>query len=159
MPYIFPPVLNTPLQASYSREETITFAASQPASGPYYVQILTDDAPAYFQCEWVFTADAALAFRSFLRQDNGAVFNGAEFDLELPIEGGNAMQTAVFTPDGVPQLIGKERDLLRFSGRIMVRKLNEIGEGSEALIIGAVEAGGFDLLDTIVNEDMPNNGN
>ena len=154
--YTFPDYLNTPEQNTFRREESARFIANQPAAGQYYAQIVSDDAPAYFNVSFLYDADSALAFRAWLRQDNFAIMNGAEFEIDIYVEGGYTTQTASFTPDGVPQLTGVTGgDFMRYSARILVRQMAERGLGSEDLILGAESLGGSALLDIIVNIDLP----
>jgi len=154
--YTFPTFPGTrPLQAEYSYEHSTRFMTSQPASGPYYSQILQDDAPTYFNLSFVMTLQYAQAFRAWCRQDNYAVLNGAQFNIGLPIEDGIVTQVASFTPDGIPQVTGEVNKLIYYSARVLVRKLNEPTDGSEDLILFMAENSGSDLLQVIVNEDMP----
>lgn len=153
--YTYPTGLRLPLQSNYSREESARFQASSPASGPYFTQIITDDAPVYVNLSWTFTASEALAFRAWLRQDNFAIMNGASFNMPVSIEGGLQVQTCYFTPDGVPQMTSETQTKKMYQAKVMVRKLDEFGEGSEDLIIGAIALGEFELLDQAINKDYP----
>lgn len=152
---IFPSFLRGPIQASYSREETPRFAISQPASGPYFAQILTDDAPTYFNVQFIFKRQYAQAFRAWLRQNEFEILTGSQFEIDLSIEDGVVTQTASFTPDGIPQYTGETAQVVAYSGRIMVRQLYEPSLGSEELLLYIAEAGGSHLLQEIVNIDMP----
>jgi hypothetical protein len=118
--YTFPAELNKPTQAAFSREESPRFDTSQPASGPYYVRIMQDDSPVFFNVSFLFDQDDALAFRAFVRQDNFALLNGAEFNINIPLESGTVAQVASFTPDGAPQLDGLRVINAPYTCRIMV---------------------------------------
>jgi hypothetical protein len=151
----FPSFLRGPIQASYSREETSRFGISQPASGPYFNQILSDDAPSYFNLSFVFKRSDAMAFAAWLRLNNREILTGAQFEIDLSIEDGVTTQIASFVPDGIPQYTGEVAQFITYSARIMVRKLSVPSEGLEELVIGAAELGGSELLDIIVQNDLP----
>lgn len=153
--YTFPPALNRILQQGFSRQEQSRFSSTQPASGAYFSRLDSDDAAVVYNVSFQFSQDEALAFRAWLRLDNFAVLNGAEFNIDIYGEGGTSTQVASFTPDGVPQVTGSNAEHLIYSCRMIVQRMNEIGVGSEELIVGAVNLGGFALLDEIVNNDLP----
>lgn len=153
--YTYPTGLRLPLQSGYSREDSARFQASAPASGTYYTQIISDDAPVYVSLSWAFTAAEALSFRAWLRQDNFAILNGASFTMPVSIEGGLNNQTCYFTPDGLPQMTSETQTKKMYQAKIMIRQLDEFGEGSEDLIIGAIGLGDFGLLDIAINNDYP----
>ena len=153
--YVFPAYLPRPLQASYTTDESARFQISQPGGGAYFSQIVSDDAPTYFNLRWAFPLAQAQVFRAWLRQDNFAILNGAQFEIDLPTEDGIITQTASFLPDGIPQRSGEQGHVLFYDARVMVRKLNEPSLGGEDLILGVAEMGGSPLLDVIVNVDLP----
>lgn len=153
--YTFPAFLNKPLQSTFSRVEGGRFSATDPASGAYIARIDTDDVACVFNVSFTFGRDEALAFRAWQRIDNYAVLNGAQFNIDIYVEGGFVTQVASFTPDGIPQQTSVNAEFYNYSATIIVQRMVEIGVGSEELIIGAVELGGFDLLDEIVNNELP----
>lgn len=154
--YVFPKALNQRiLQDGYARQEDNQFQASQPASGPYFSQILADDAAAYFNIGLSLNPSEAAGLRAWLRQNAADIKLGAQFEIDLFVEGGIATQTASFTADGIPQINGTVANELLMSARIVVPRLTEIGEGYEDLIIGALDMGEWSELAYIVNIEMP----
>lgn len=153
--YSYPSYLRGPLEASLSTDETARFQSSEPASGPYFAQIISDDSPTYYNLTFVFEYQYHLAFRAWLRQDNFAIMSGAQFEMILSTEDGEVMQVCSFTPDGIPQRTKFEGNNIYYQARIIVRKLNEPTLGQEDLILGLLELGNFATLDIIVNVDMP----
>ena len=81
----FPSFLRGPVQANYSRNDGARFQASQPASGAYFSQIISDDVPSYFDVQFVFERDFASAFRAWLRQNSFEILTGAQFTIPLAI--------------------------------------------------------------------------
>lgn len=151
----FPPSLRGPVEAGYSRRETERFTTSQPASGAYYYEIVSDDAPMYFTLNFVFTRAEAMVFRAWLRQNNFEILTGAQFEIDLSTEDGITTQIAAFTPSGIPQLSSESGRIVSYNAEIMVQKFNEPSLGSEELILGVANSGGSYLLQEIVNNDMP----
>jgi len=153
--YVYPTFLPKPLQSGYSRDESSRFQISQPSAGAYFSQIVSDDAPSFFNLRFVMPLAQAQVFRAWLRQDNFAILNGAQFEIDLPTEDGVITQVASFLPDGIPQHTGEAGKVLFYDARVMVRKLNEPSLGGEELILGVAALGGSPLLDVIVNVDLP----
>ena len=151
----FPPSLRGPVEAGFSRRETERFITTQPASGAYFFEIVSDDAPMYFTLNFVFTREQALVFRAWLRQNNFEILTGAQFEIDLSTEGGITTQVAAFTPGGIPQLSSESGKIVNYTAEIMVQRFNEPSLGSEDLILGASELGGSLLLDVIVQNDLP----
>lgn len=112
------------LDSGFSREMSSRFQISQPASGPYFVQILQDDAPVFFNVQWTLTRQQAFEFMLWLRNDTAAVLNGAQFNAQLWTESGFTNQVCSFTPDGLPQLSSIAGNTMSYAARIMVRRLN-----------------------------------
>lgn len=153
--YAYPSFLPKPLQSGYSVDEMARFQISQPSAGAYYSQIVSDDAPAYFNLRFVMPLYHAEVFRAWLTQDNYAILTGAQFEIDLPTEHGILTQTASFTPDGIPQKTGESGKLIFYSAKVMVRKVVDPNIGNESLILSIASLGNPALLDTIVNIDMP----
>jgi hypothetical protein len=151
----FPSFIRGPVEAGYSRDETPRFGTSQPASGAYYSEIVSDDAPMFFSVNFVLTRDEAAGFRAWLRLNNYEILTGGQFKILLSTEDGITEQVASFTPNGIPQLSSESGRVVNYSGEILVQRFNEPSLGSEDLVLGALELGGRSLLDTIVNIDMP----
>lgn len=123
--YTFPSYLVV-RESRYSRSEGQRFIASQPSAGPYFVQIVSDDVPVYFDFEIVAKNQAdALAFRSWLISDNFAVLSGATFTMQLWTEYGLTVQTASFADGGTPQLVSTIGNIFIYSCRISLNR--EVG--------------------------------
>lgn len=153
--YIFPTFLRGPLTASLSSVQEAGFIASQPAAGPYFRQIITDDNPVYFNLRFAFEGQKNWAFDAWLRQNNNDIRHGAQFEINIPIEDGLVTQTASFTPDGIPQRTSYEANIIFYQARIMVPRLNIPSAGFEDLILGVVESGGIYQLQYLINNDLP----
>lgn len=151
----FPSFIRGPVEAGFSRQETPRFDTSQPASGAYYAEIVSDDAPMYFSVNFVLTREEALYFRAWLRQNNFEILTGAQFEIELSTEDGLTTQIASFTPSGIPQLSSESGRIVNYTGEILVQRFNEPTAGFEDLILGVASLGGSYLLQEIVNNDMP----
>ena len=151
----FPSFLRGPVQANYSRNDGARFQASQPASGAYFAQIISDDVPSYFDVQFVFEREFAQAFRAWLRQNSFEILNGAQFTIQLAIEDGVSTQTGSFTPDGIPQYTGENANVITYLARIVVPRLYEPSAGFEDLVFGVASLGGSSLFDIIVNRDIP----
>lgn len=152
---IFPSFLRGPVEAGYSRRETERFTASQPASGAYYYEIVSDDAPMYFTVNFLFERYQAQAFRAWLRQNNFELLTGGQFEIQLSTEDGITTQIAAFTPTGIPQMTGESGRIISYSGEIMVQRFNEPTLGYEDLVLAAAEMGGNKYLDIAITQEMP----
>lgn len=150
----FPSFLRGPVQANYSRNDGARFQASQPASGAYFAQIISDDVPSYFDVQFVFERQFAQAFRAWLRQNSFEILTGAQFEIDLSIEDGLSTQVGSFTPDGIPQCTGENANVITYSARIVVPRLYEPSAGFEDLILGVMNGGGSYQLQYLINEDL-----
>lgn len=154
--YTLPAILNAQIQQNgYGKRADARFITSQPAAGSYYAQIRSEDVPTYFDLTLQLDANDALVFDVFLRSDNYAVLNGAQFNITLLTEDGMTEQVASFPPDAIPQLVGVNAFTYTYSMRVMVPRLNKPSAGSEDLILFMANNGGASLLQEIVNYDMP----
>lgn len=153
--YVYPSYLPKPLQSAYTSDESSRFITSQPSAGPYFYQIVSDDAPTVFNLRWAIPLNQAQVFRSWLNQNNFDILNGAQFEIDLPTENGIVTQVASFVPGEIPQRAGESGKVLFYSAQILVRKVIDPTEGFEDLILGVAEMGGSALLDVIVNVDLP----
>ncbi len=152
---VYPSTIRAPIRANYSRVETPMFDTTDPASGSYFVQINSDDSPTYFNLSFIFERESAMVFRAWLLRNNKDLLNGAQFEIDLSTESGDTTQVASFTQDGIPQYTGETTNLVYYSAKILVRRFFEPITGNEDLILGVAELGGANLLDVIVNIDMP----
>ena len=150
----FPSFLRGPVQANYSRNDGARFQASQPASGAYFAQIISDDVPSYFDVQFVFKREFAQAFRAWLRLNSFEILTGAQFEIELSTEDGLSTQVGSFTPDGIPQYTGENASVITYSARIVVPRLYEPSAGFEDLILGVMSGGGSYQLQYLINEDL-----
>ena len=112
------------LDSGFNRDMSSRFITSQPSAGPYFAQIVQDDAPVYFSVQWTLHKQNAFNFMLWLRNDNGAVLNGAQFNAQIWTEAGFVNQVCSFTPDGIPQLTSIRGLTYSYNARIMVRRLN-----------------------------------
>lgn len=148
----FPAALNSKIkQEGYGREDSARFAISEPASGPHYAQLLSDDAPSFFNLRMDLRNHDAQFFRTWLNSNNFAVLTGAEFEIKLMTEDGMTTQVASFLPDGIPQVTNFAGGRFTYSMRVIVRKVTGPSAGFEDLIIGISNMGGSPLLQRIVN--------
>lgn len=150
----FPSFIRGPVEPGFSRQETPRFDTSQPASGAYYAEIVSDDAPMYFSVNFVLTREEALYFRAWLRQNNFEILTGAQFEIELSTEDGITTQIASFTPSGIPQLSSESGRIVNYTGEILVQKFNEPSAEFDDLILGIGAAGGAYQLQYLINEDL-----
>lgn len=150
----FPSFIRGPVEAGFSRQETPRFDTSQPASGAYYAEIVSDDAPMYFSVNFVLTREEALYFRAWLRQNNFEILTGAQFEIELSTEDGITTQIASFTPSGIPQLSSESGRIVNYTGEILVQRFNEPSTEFDDLILGVGASGGSYQLQYLINEDL-----
>lgn len=150
----FPEYLNKVQQSSFSRTRSEGFVTSDPASGPAFYVIETEDLPTVYNVEFIFQPDEAMAFAAWQRKYKDVLF-GALFNMRVYGEGEDKLQEVRFTQGGTPQLTGVQSINNIYRAQIECRKVVEDGEGGEDLIIGVAESGGGDLLQIIVNNDMP----
>jgi len=150
----FPSFIRGPVEAGFSRQETPRFDTSQPASGAYFSEIVSDDAPMYFSVNFVLTREEALYFRAWLRRNNFEILTGAQFEIELSTEEGITTQIASFTPSGIPQLSSESGRIVNYTGEILVQKFNEPSAQFDDLILGIGASGGSYQLQYLINEDL-----
>lgn len=151
----FPIFLRKPLQAGYSINQPAGYLASQPASGAYFAQIVTEDRPAYFNVQFLFTRGEAMAFQAWLRLNDFEIQNGAQFEIDLSTDDGITTQVGSFTPTGYPQRASESGRTVSYTAEIVVPRMNIPSLGFEDLVLGAQELGGPSILDLIVNEELP----
>lgn len=150
----FPTYLNKPQQGSFSRETAEGFSLSQPASGPAYYRVDTDDLPNVYNVTFRFSRDESLAFESWLDLYRDVRF-GALFNMSVYAPGEDLIQECRFTQGGTPQLTSVQSLDNVYNAQIEVRKLVKDWTGSEELILGVMEDGGLSTLQYAVNIDMP----
>lgn len=150
----FPAYLNEPQQNGFTRQRAEGFSTSNPASGSAFYVIETEDLPVIYNVTFKFSPEKSMAFAAWQRLYKEVLF-GAQFNISVYGEGEDKIQEARFTQGGTPQLTGVSGLTNTYTAQIEVRKLIEDGEGGEELILGVAEDGGSDLLQIIVNNDMP----
>lgn len=150
----FPEYLNKVQQSSFSRTRSEGFVASDPASGSAFYVIETEDLPTVYNVEFIFQPDESMAFAAWQRKYKDVLF-GELFNMRVYGEGEDKLQEVRFTEGGTPQLVGVQSINNIYRAQIECRKVIEDGEGGEDLILGVAENGGGDLLQIIVNNDMP----
>lgn len=149
----FPEYLNKVQQSSFSRTRSEGFVTSDPASGPAFYVIETEDLPRTFNVSFLFQPNEARAFQAWLRLNKDVLF-GAEFNMMVYNENGYAMQEVRFTQGGTPQLQSVNALTHSYTAQIEVR--NEIVDTTfDSLIVELLSMGSSDLLQIIVNKDMP----
>lgn len=149
----FPEYLNKPQQSTFRRVVDEGFATSDPASGPAFYVIETEDLPRTFNVSFDFQPNEARAFQAWLRLNKDVLF-GAEFNMMVYNENGYATQEVRFTEGGTPQLQGVNALTHSYTAQIEVR--NEIIDtSSDDLLVGLPTMGNQDLLQIIVNNIMP----
>lgn len=152
----FPSLLNEEItQQGYSREDGARFLVSEPASGPHYAQLLTDDVPSIFSLQMVINSQHAMLFRAWQRSNNYAVLHGEQFLINLRTEDGMLPQVASFVPNGIPQVQNISGDMITYSMEVLVRKLNENSPDFESFYWRINELGDSNLLQTITNDYLP----
>lgn len=153
---VFPAVLNEQItQQGYGREDGTRFNISEPASGPHYAQLLTDDSPTTFTLQMILNGQHARLFRAWQRSNNYAVLHGQQFLINLRTEDGMLQQTASFLPGGIPQVQQIVGDETTYTMRILVRRIVETSPDFESFYWRIDELGDPNLLQTIVNDNMP----
>lgn len=150
----FPEYLNKVQQSSFSRTRSEGFVTSDPASGPAFYVIETEDLPTVYNVEFIFQPDEAMAFAAWQRKYKDVLF-GALFNMRVYGEGEDKLQEVRFTQGGTPQLIGVQSINNIYRAQIECRKVIEDGEGDEDLILGVMELGGSDILDITMNISYP----
>lgn len=149
----FPEYLNTPEQSGFSRVRSEGFVTSDPASGPAFYVIETEDLPVFFDVSFQFEPSRAQAFEAWMRINNDVLF-GEQFNMQVYNPNGYAMQEVRFVEGGTPQLTGVNADTHFYSARIEVRK-EIIDTSNDELLVGLPELGSSDQLQIIVNNMMP----
>ena len=150
----FPEYLNKVQQSSFSRTRAEGFATSEPASGPSFYVIETEDLPTVYNVEFIFCPDNSMAFSAWMRKYKEVLF-GATFNMRIYGEGEDKVQEVRFTQGGTPQLVGVQSLQNVYRAQIECRKVIEDGEGDEDLILYVSSEGGAGLLDTAINNDYP----
>ena len=149
----FPEYLNKPLQSGFSRGVSEVFSTSDPASGPAFYVIETEDLPAVYNISFNYSPQEAQAFQAWLRLNKDVLF-GATFLMNVYNEQGYAQQVVRFTQGGTPQLQGVNALQHSYSAQIEVRKVEQDTQYDE-LVVSLPELGNADLLQVIVNKTMP----
>lgn len=151
----FPSVLNDQItQQGYNREDGARFMVSEPASGPHYAQLLTDDVPSRFKLQLILNGQHAALFRAWQRSNNYSVLHGEQFIINLRTEDGMLPQVACFLPNGIPQLDQIVGNTFTYRMEVLVRRLNETLTEYESFYWRLNELGSPELLQTIVNEQI-----
>lgn len=101
--YIFPESLNKIQQSSFSRVFIEGFTSSAPASGPSFHIVESEDKPAIFNVQFVFTKNESSEFIEWIKQNRGVAF-GELFDMVIYTEGDAQVQEVRFSQGGYPQL-------------------------------------------------------
>lgn len=160
MAVAYPASLALPLQ-NKRKEQTRKVRESQPLSGPAYTELLSDDAPVFYDLTFTFDQYNALLFRAWV-ETNG-IDKGVEFDIPLRNEGTffgspvNETQT-VRVVDGDPLSCSNNGiGIYNYSFTVRARK-EETGledyydlilEGGLELLLGNAQ------LDQAINEEAP----
>lgn len=150
----FPEYLNKVQQSSFSRTRSEGFVTSDPASGPAFYVIETEDLPTIYNVEFIFDPNDSFYFTTWLRKYKDVLF-GAQFNMRVYGEGEDKIQEVRFTQGGTPQLVGVQSLQNVYRAQIECRKVIEDGEGDEDLILGVMELGGSDILDITMNTSYP----
>lgn len=152
----FPSVLNDQItQQGYNREDGARFMVSEPASGPHYAQLLTDDVPSRFKLQMVLNAHHSRFFRAWQSNNNFAVLHGEQFLINLRTEDGMLQQVASFLPNGIPQVQNISGDMITYSMEVLVRRLNESSPEVDSFYWRIDELGDSGLLQNIINIYLP----
>lgn len=118
-------ILRSPLLSSYRRDISRGFVASQPFSGAPYRLRTSFDNPAIFDLQFTLEGGKNAIFAEWLYADSADTLNGGikPFNIELEVEGGRAVQEAIFTEDGVPQLTNIRNNIYTYTAQVLVRSL------------------------------------
>lgn len=150
---VFPEYLNKPLQSGFSRVNAEGFATSDPASGPAFYVIETEDLPSRYNISFTFTKQEAESFQAWLRLNREVLF-GDVFTMNVYNEQGYAPQEVRFVEGGTPQLTSVTALNHNYSAQIEVRKVVQDTQYDE-LVVNLPSMGDSDLLQVIVNKTMP----
>lgn len=158
----FPSFLRGPIKASKNRNIQEAYRQNDPASGPPYVERLSDDNPTVFNIQFAFESGYKRAFIAWLNSPDYCDKGLNEFNIDLEIESGISTQEARFTSGGFPQLTSEAGSVFFYQAQIIVRKLNDPDEGYTDEILYLAEntncgdvVGGAELLDYAINQDWP----
>lgn len=150
----FPEYLNKVQQSSFRRTKAEGFSLSDPASGPAFYVIETEDLPTVYNVEFIFDPNESMIFAAWQRKYRAVLF-GALFNMRVYGEGESRVQEVRFTQGGTPQLIGVQSLQNIYRAQIECRKVIEDGEGDEDLILGVAEMGDQGILDVTINISYP----
>lgn len=149
----FPEYLNKPLQSGFSRVNAEGFTTSDPASGPAFYVIETEDLPSRYNISFNYSQKEAQAFQAWLRLNKDVLF-GAQFNMMVYNENGYATQEVRFTEGGTPQLQGVNALTHTYAAQIEVRR-ETIDTSNDELLVGLPTMGDTDVLQITVNNKMP----
>ena len=150
----FPSYLNKPQQNTFRRVTAEGFSLSQPASGPAFYRIDTDDLPNTYNLSLILSPDESVALEAWLDLYKD-VRLGKLFNISVYAPGEDKIQEARFTEGGTPQLTSVQSTYNLYTCQIEVRKLVKDWAGHEELILGVMELGGAALLDEAINNEYP----
>lgn len=99
MPVAYPLHIRTVLRAGKSRTQPARFSVAEPRRGYAYVKPIGTDVPVFWDVEFRFTQDEAIAFKLWFDE----LINGGvdEFTLPIRTEFGTITHTCRFLPDGL----------------------------------------------------------
>lgn len=156
----YPSVLPLPTDQGFSRNEAAQWVSSNPQSGPLYKIRRTFDTPTTMSLRFVLSGGQARLFRQWYVEQTD--YGLKPFNIDLPSESGIATQEAEFTEDGRPPLSELRGNAITFDAQVYIRQLNEPDAGEFDTLLGLAEISpcndpnaGSNLLDIIVNEDLP----
>lgn len=132
----FPSELNKAQQTAFTRSFVEGFISSQPASGPAFHIVETEDKPAVFNVEFVFSLSESVQFKLWLEQ-SGDVLYGELFNIVVYGEGQALNQEARFSQEGTPQLTSVGAGFKVYRATIECPNYIEDGIGNEdTLLVG-----------------------
>lgn len=121
----FPPALRGMILEGRTREVKPSFIQASPASGPPYIQSLTDDAPTTYSFLLRFSTSDALLFWGWLNAESGCNKGRNQFTMPVRVDGGYFVdQVCQFTADGMPQQTSDSGGAITYSCKVVIRSFD-----------------------------------
>ncbi len=155
MSVAYPLHIRTLLRQGKSRTQPARFSVAEPRRGYAYVKPIGTDVPVFWDIEFRFTGDEAIAFRLWFDE----MINGGVDDFTLPIrtEFGTVTHTCRFLPDGLLP-VTEAGQTWGYKATIMARALVTPAGYAEAagIIVGLPDWRAWMVaLDLGISQEMP----
>jgi hypothetical protein len=154
---LWPDNLPGPQVSGFGREEVVGFIESNLASGPSFIQPVSEDTPSFHSVTYKFKNGDARRFQLWLRTNKIKTYSPF-FDGPLITEDGSIeTQECRFTADGYPQLQSKTNGgIWTYSARLLTREIvNGDDEfATELIAVHGVNCGNINLGNSLLDQGM-----